>query len=303
MTTFFKYLKSKRSLQLMFALGLFFLLSPRAYADKPAAAEKISPSIKLSYKIHNGVKTVKVAVSYKEEKKFIPVGNIIVNLYLGEVKKFDKVSNDGWMGNLVTDDEGECVFMFPENFNKLKANVHSFNFIASIGSDPKYEDTQEEITVNDMNIKLSFVNDSLTTVNAKLCKIQDSGMVPVPETEMKLLVKRTFGALPFGEDNLTTDADGLVSGVLPADLPGNANKSITIMARYEDQENEGIVEVSQDIPWKILPRENKLSQRTLWSSGHNAPIVLVVVTVSLIILIWGTISYLVILLLRIRKLR
>ena len=75
------------------------------------------------------------------------------------------------------------------------------------------------------------------------------------------------------------------------------------MARYEDQENDGIVEVSQDIPWNILPRENKLSQRTLWSSGHNAPVILVVVTVSLIILIWGTISYLVILLLRIRKQR
>jgi hypothetical protein len=279
------------------------MFSGSGAAAQDSVAEKISPSLKLSYKIIDGKKSVKVEVTKKEGKKYIPIEKIIVNLYNGEVKKYDPVTAGGWVGNFVTDEDGICNFVLSEKFNKLTQGVHSFTFIASIGSYPEYEDTQEQIVMNDVSIRLSSKRDSLTTVTAQLNTLGDSIEKPLPETEMKLFVKRTFGMLPFGEENLTTDENGEVSGVIPADLPGNPDKSITVVARYEDQENEGVIETTQNMPWNLLPRQNELSVRTLWSSGVNAPLPLVMVTVSLIILIWGTILYLVTFLFKIKKLR
>jgi hypothetical protein len=291
-----KYLKS-----LVIIALITFTCSP--FNAQDSVAVKISPNMKLSYRIIDGKKSVQVEVNRKEGKKFIPIEKLIVNLYNSEVKKYDPVTAIGWMGNMVTDENGTCNFVMSEKFSKLTHGIHSYTFIASIGSYPEYEETQGEIIMNEVFIRLSETTDSLTTVTAKISKPSDSVEVLMSEAEMKLLVKRTFGMLPFGEENLTTNEEGEVSGVLPPDLPGNQNKTITVVARYEDQENDGVIEVSRNIPWRILPRQTELTQRTLWSSGLNAPLPLVIVTVSLIVLIWGTIFYLVTFLFKIRKLR
>jgi hypothetical protein len=208
------------------------------------------------------------------------------------------------MGNLVTDDDGVVEFDLNDNFKRIKTGAHVFTFIASIGSDPKFENASEQIVMNDVRINLSNVlADSLNTVTAKLTMFKDSVESPAAKTEMKLLVKRTFGALPFGEDNLSTDDNGEVSGVLPNDLPGNHDKTLTILARYEDQENDGIIEVTKNIPWSIPPIERTFAKRTLWSSGQNAPVPLVIVSLTIIFTIWGIIFYLISLLFKIKELR
>ncbi len=302
MKKLFKYLYIKRLIP-VFILCLVSLFSINIYAQNDSTSSKLQASMNLSYKITNGIKSVKVEVTRKVDGKFIPVENLIVNLYLTEIKKYDPIVGDGWMGNLVTNEDGLATFKFTDNFNKLMSKVHVFNFIATTNEDLRYEDMQEEITVNEALINFTFnTEDAVTTVVAKLTKFQDGAEVASPETEMKMLIKRTFGMLPFGEDGLTTDENGEVSAEIPADLPGNANKTITVVARYDDEENNGIIEISKDIPWKILPKVNPLTRRTLWSRGNNAPIPLVIVTVSLIILIWGTICYLVYLLFKIKRL-
>lgn len=297
-----KYLSIKRLIPTL-TLCLVTLYSINIYAQDDSTSSKLPANMNLSYKITNGIKSIKVEISRKVDGKFIPVENLIVNLYLTEIKKYDPIIGDGWMGNLVTNEEGQAIFRFTDNFNKLMSKVHVFNFIATTSEDLRYEDMREEIIVNEALINLSFnTEDAVTIATARLTKFQDGAEVASPETEMKMLIKRTFGALPFGEDGLTTDENGEVLAEIPADLPGNANKTITVIARYDDEENNGVIEVSKDIPWKISPKVNHLTLRTLWSRGNNAPIPLVIVTVSIIILIWGTICYLVYLLFRIKKL-
>ncbi len=298
------YLQLKKTKRVLLLLSLIFVFVARSFAGNDGEATKITPNFKLSYKIIDGKPSIKVELSYKDGKKFIPVNNIIVNLYLSEVRKFNPVTGEGWMGNLVTDDDGVVEFDLSDNFKRIKTGAHVFNFIASIGTDPKFENSSEQITVNDVRISLSnSVADSLTTVVAKLSMFKDSVESPAAKTEIKLLIKRTFGALPFGEENLSTDENGEVSGVLPKDIPGNNDKTITVAARYEDQENDGIIEVTKRIPWSVPPIEHKFTKRTLWSSGQNAPVPLVIVSVTIIFTIWGIIFYLISLLFKIKKLR
>jgi len=140
------------------------------------------------------------------------------------------------------------------------------------------------------------------TVTATLYGWKDHDYLPIASAELKLCIKRTFNFLPFGDAEMTTNENGEVSGELPLDLPGNADGTITIAARMEDNDIYGTVESMKNVPWSVLPKKNPVRGRTLWSAGDNAPWLLVISSVSIITIIWGTIFYLLYLLIRIKRL-
>lgn len=268
-----------------------------------SSIEKETASLNLSYKISNGIKSIKAIVERKINGKFLGVENLKLNLYLTAEKPYDTSNAEGLLATISTNADGEATFNFSPDFYKKTANKHEFNFIVSAISNPLFEDISSEIILNDyvIDLKIAAV-DTISSATAKISKYENGGVIPAAEIELKLAIKKTFGLLPFGEEGAVTDENGELMADIPADVPGNANHSITVVARYVDEENGGVIEVSKDAPWKILPIPNAIPERTLWSTGHNAPIPLVIVTVSLITLIWGIIIYLVSLLIKIKKL-
>lgn len=271
------------------------------------SASRLSFTMNLSSLVSNGVRSVKVQVSRKENKKTIVVDDVTspFKLYLNEVKAYDPTNGTGLISKLHLDSEGEGIFEIPEDFYKLTAGLHVFTFIVKMDSDPKYEDTEETITIADAKISIEYSGeDSVKTAKATLTAWNDSAntYVPVPNAEVKLCIKRTFNFLLFGESGAVTDETGQVSGDLPLDLPGNADSTLTIFGRLEDDENYGTVHGGISVPWAVLPKKNPERGRTLWSSGDNAPLLLVISSVTIIVIIWGTIFYLISLLVKIKKL-
>lgn len=286
---------------LMVVIGLI-AMNANAFAQEDSTSEKQSASMNLSYKIVNGIKTLKVTVETKVDGKREPVENLIVNLYLNEVKKYDTTTTTGWMGNLLTNKEGVGEFKFTERFNELTKNMHEFHFIATSNSDLRFEDSEAETYIYDVFVKLNVVTeDSISTATATLTKFVDGKEVPLPETEIKLFVKRSFGVFPFGEEGAVTDENGQITAEVPSDIIGFADKTLTLIARYDDPDYDGRIEATQTIPWTVMPYENEAMTRSLWSTGHNAPIPLVITSVTIIALIWGIIAYLVTLLFKIKK--
>ena len=269
------------------------------------SSSKLSFTANLRSIISNGARSVSVLASRKENKKTIIVDDIKspFNLYLKEVKDYDEATGTGWMSRALINNEGEGIFILPGWFNKLPDSIHEYTFIVKMHADPKYEDVEEEITVVDARISLDYVGgDSVKTVAASLSGWKGQAYVPIPTAELKLCIKRTFNFLPFGEAGTTTNENGEISGELPLDIPGNANGTITLAARLEDDDTYGTVEVTKDVPWAVLPKVNPPRGRTLWSPGDNAPLLLVISSVTIIVIIWGTIFYLVSLLFKIKKL-
>jgi Ni/Fe-hydrogenase subunit HybB-like protein len=264
-------------------------------------SEKQEVSMSLTYKIIDGEKFIKVKIWYKEGRNFIPVSNVITNLYLNEVKKRDSKTGEGWISNLVTDENGEGLFPIEKDFYEQTKDLDEFTFIATMNSDPLFEDIEEEISVMNVVIKMDFVTkDSITTVTATL--FEADGVTPIPETELKFMIKRHFSLLPFGDEFSETDEDGMVSAEIPADIPGSLNGTLIIVAKIDDHYDYGTVEVSQEIPWHILPKINKSEKRTLWSSGKNVPFSLIISSVTIIFVIWGILIYLVSILFKIKRL-
>ena len=262
-------------------------------------------TMNLNSTVSNGVRSVKVLVTRKESKRTIIVDDIKspFNLYLNEVKDYDAASGTGWMSKTYLNSDGEVIFKFPTWFTKLADTVHEYTFIVKTAADPKYEDAEEEITVADARIDLEyFGEDSIKTASASISGWNKTEYVAVPNAELKLGIKRTFNYLPFVEAGSTTNEEGKISGELPLDLPGNANKTITLVARLEDDAVYGNVEITRDVPWAILPKPNPVRGRTLWSPGGNAPLILVISSITIILIIWGTIFYLLSLLFKIKRL-
>ena len=291
---------------ILFVISAFLLFSHAGTAqDKKEPPAKIGFIMKLSPISSNGNRSVKLRLSRKEDGKTIMIDDLRtpVNLYLNEVKAYNPDSLSGWISKIYINNDGEGVFEFPSNFNQATAALHEFTFIAKMDSDPKYEDAEERVTVADVKISMAYSGaDSIKTATATLLAWKGSDYVALPQVELKLCIKRAFNFLPFGESGATTDSTGNISGDLPIDIPGNSNRTLTIAARLEDDDTYGTVEVTKDVPWAVLPRVNPIRGRTLWSQGDNAPLLLVITSLTIIIIIWGTIIYLIYLLFRIKRL-
>lgn len=270
------------------------------------SASKLTFTTTLSSLSSNGNRSLKVRAKRKENKVTFTVDDIKApfNIYLSEIKDHDS-ANAGTrlVGKIYMNNDGEGVFEFPAWLNALTDSLHKYTLIAKMNNDPKYEDAEEQITVSTAKLNIEYAGeDSIKTANASISGWKDKAYAPLSKVELKLCIKRTFNFLPFGEAGTLTDDSGKISGVLPLDVPGNANKTITIAARLEDDETYGTVEVTKDVPWAVLPRVNPIRGRTLWSQGDNAPLPLVISSLVIIVVIWGTIFYLIYLLIKIKKL-
>ncbi|MDH5399428.1 MAG: hypothetical protein OEX02_14855, partial [Cyclobacteriaceae bacterium] len=80
----------------------------------------------------------------------------------------------------------------------------------------------------------------------------------------------------------------------PKELPGDSTGQVEVIAKIQESELYGNVETSELINWGIITAINPdIEKRSLWASGANAPISLIVLTTSLIIAVWGIIFYIV----------
>lgn len=295
-----------RIIFILLTITALIITKNSAIAQEPKdTASKLSFTMNISAIASNGTRSVKVVITRKENKKTIIVDDLHtpLDLYLKEIKDYDAVTGAGWMSRALLNNEGEGIFIFPSWFRALADTVHEYTFIVKMNADPKYQDAEEQITIADAKVDLEFSGeDSVKTLAASISGWKGQAYIPMANAELKLCIKRTFNFLPLGEVGASTDSSGFISGEVPSDIPGNANRTITLAARLEDDATYGTVEVTKDVPWAILPKANPLRGRTLWSPGDNAPLLLVISSVTIIVIIWGTIFYLVSLLFKIRKL-
>lgn len=122
----------------------------------------------------------------------------------------------------------------------------------------------------------------------------DSLGAPVPDLDVYFYVERTFKPLPIGDIFNTTDEEGKVTIEFPADLPGDTLGNVKVIARIEESDEFQDTEVSKVIDWGVpLVIDDPASKRSLWAAGANAPIPLLILVNSLILIVWSIIFYLI----------
>ncbi len=146
------------------------------------------------------------------------------------------------------------------------------------------------------------------TDGVKVCKaIIEAGQKPVEGVEVKFYAKRFFSMLPLIANGkaVTTDEKGEAFINFPKGLPGDCNGTIVVTAKVEDNEKYGSFESKDSVKWgtiiSVSDQEEEWSKRSLSATGDRAPIYLLSAAGVIIMVVWGTLFYVIFSLVRIKK--
>ena len=278
------------------SLFVIFLLS--GYNGFSQAADKGTLSIAINYFVNNNqAQYLTVKVKTKVDRKFRNVEGIGLKLFL------NKDSAGTMIGKVITNEEGEAVLIIPFSLGKEWKTSVKHTFLASFEGNKKYEAAKADLTVTKAKISIDAASDK--TVTASVFELKDTTWMPVKGVDVVLAVKRRFGDLPISEKpTFTTDSTGKASGDFKRDsIPGDGKGNITLVAKIVDNDQYGNLSIEKTVPWgaKFI-YVSTFNKRTLFATNDKAPLWLILIATSIVVVVWGILIMLGFNLIRIRKL-
>lgn len=284
---------------LLFLL-LLLAVGTRAVAQEEAA-EKKSMTVTLRYFLYNNqVPYLNVMTKTKVGKKFQPVSDAALSLYL------DTVAENRLIAKVKTDANGQAQALLPPALKAPWEATPAHQFFAVAAATAEFDEATADVSAAKARMTLDTVNeDGARSIRVTVQQWQNNAWAPANGVELKVGVGRMSGGLlPVGkEESYTTDSTGQALAEFARDsLPGDAAGNINLVADVEDNDLFGNLIVEQSAPWGVsLAASNDFNKRTLWSTRNKAPIWLLFMAGSVTFSVWGTLIYLVLQLLKIRK--
>ncbi len=244
---------------------------------------------------------VMTSAKTKVAKKFIPVSGVNISLFL------DNDSSAYLLGKVTTDKDGLGKAIIPP---ALKAAwdlspKHTFKAVSEASKDFDAADAEASITKSKITID-TLADGDVKTVIVKVASFNGTEWIPMKAVEMKVGISRSAGAILSAGDEATytTDSTGTAAVEFKkANLPGDEKGNIVLTARVEDNEELGNLTAEKIVPWgAALKSDNSFfNQRTLWSTRFRTPFWLLLMAYSIVIGVWGTIIYLALQIIKIKK--
>ena len=249
----------------------------------------------------NKVTWLIVNAKSKIDKKFQPVNNVTINLYL------DKDSAANLVGKVTTNENGIAKAIIPPALKALWQESPTHTFIGISEANKEFDETKAEASITKTKISIDTVAGAETrTIKVNITAFNGTEWIPAKGVEMKVGVSRLGGILAAGDEpTYTTDSTGTVTAEFKKDsLPGDAKGEIVLVAKVEENDVYGNLLVERSVPWGIATRQdnNFFDQRTLWSTRFRTPFWLLFMAYSIVIGVWGTIIYLIVQIIKIKKL-
>ena len=282
-------------------LILFLLLG--AAINKINAQDSTSSTTVLSVRYflpENKVPYIEVSTKKKVGRKFEPVKGIPVNVY------FNKVEEKNLLGKIITGITGEGRVGLLASFKAAWDSLNEFKFVAVSDSSAEVASLSGDVSIKKAILVIDTTSEEgARTVTAQLKEKNGNEWVAVKEIEMKLGIKRMLGNLTVGDaETYTSDSTGMASAEFKQDsIPGDERGNLILVARVEDNDNYGNLVVEKPVPWGVASKADLkfFDQRTLWSTRFRTPLWLLFIAYSIMIGVWGTIIYLVLQIIKIKK--
>lgn len=277
---------------ILFILGFSFI-NTNAQDEAP----KPKPVISIKYFVStNLLPYLEVNTQTKTGRVLDALKNIPVSVYFGEE------AAENLIGKTTTGLFGKSKVYLTPQFKTKWDSLNDFTFTAVADS----FGISSEVAIKKAALFIDTLNeDGTKSVKAILKEKKGTDWVAVGAVEMKLRIKRLTGNLSVGDDETyTSDSSGFAIAEFKKDsIPGDEKGNIILSAKVEENETYGNLEVEQQANWgKPSSLENHFWHRSLWSTGNRAPIWLLTLAIGIIIGIWGTIIYLVLQMIKIKKL-
>lgn len=280
-------------------LASFFAGAVHALAQDSTKQELV---VNLGYYMtNNKMMYLMVNTKTKIDKKFKPVPNTVVTIYL------DSVAATNLVAKVTTDVNGVAKAILPPGLKDSWDASPDHKFLGITAAGKAFDETEVETAVTKSKMAIDTSSDGETrSITATVYALKGAEWVPAADVEMKLGISRLGGILPAGDDpTYTTDSTGSVTVELKKDsLPGDEKGNLILMAKVEENEVYGNLQIDKVVPWGVAVKKDDsfFNQRTLWSTRFRTPFWLLFMAYFIVIGVWGTIIYLVFQLIKIKKL-
>jgi molybdopterin-containing oxidoreductase family membrane subunit len=255
--------------------------------------DKLQPLLKLEYFHIDSSNSLTATLRAKVDGKFLPIPDMEIDFTLL------KGSVPTSMGKAVTNEKGRISFPISEEILSSGGDKGIYNFEATFAGKGNYNGASASTSMKPLKMEMSFFQkETEKMVNLKAFELgADNQWVPVEKLDVVFYVPRTFSLLKVGQSSIE---NGLTSMEFPVTVPGNPLGYLTLMAKVEENDIYGNVEVSGTINWgKPLPEE-KTIKRGLGDT--NAPLWMVYTLIVLLSLVWFHYMYVIFTVFRIRHL-
>ena len=279
----------------MISTGIILLLMLVSVPCTMAQDEtKIQTVLKLEYFHVDSTQNLTATLQAKVEGRYLPLQGMEIGF------KFLQDNTEKSMGTALTNEEGIVTFSIPDDIFATKGDKGIYSFGASFSGKDNYDKASASTTMKPLRMEISFSQkgqDKMIDLKAFEPGKKVDEWVPVDKLDIQFYVPRTFSLLKVGKGTIT---DGKTSLEFPTSIPGNQLGYLTIMAKVEENEIYGNVEVSGTINWgKPLPL-TKIIKRGLGDT--DAPLWMVYTLIVLLSVVWFHYMYVIFTVFRIRHL-
>lgn len=267
--------------------GLF-----QANAQDTQEDEVLSPYIEFKYvKNTLGQRTLNAKIFLATELGIVPIEGI-------PVKFFTNSEEPELLAEVTTDSKGIAGYTIPGEMILPLDEDNYWWFYAEFEGDDTYEMTMEEITVMDVDLNMTLLEeDGEKKIFLEAFTIGEDEKVPVDGEDIFIFVPRMFSLLPVAEGYFM---DGMAEVDFPDDVPGDEEGRLTVIARFNDHWQFGNVEQRADTDWGV-PSSHEVaeSHRALWT--QIAPRWMIITLTILLIGVWAHYLFAIISIARVKK--
>ena len=248
---------------------------------------------------NNSVQYLLLESLLKTGRKFEPQQHMAFQVFL------DTSRTENMIASLVTDENGKAKIIIPPSLKTVWDALPKHKFIVV----PRGKTTspiEQEITKAKITLDTSSA-DGARSISVKVQQFEKGEWVPAKDVEMKIGVERQGGSILSGGDKetYTTDSSGTATIEFKKDsLPGDEKGNFVLVAQVDNNDQLGNLLIEKKVSWGIPEKIDTgfFNQRTLWSTRFRSPLWLTFIAYSIVIAVWGTLTYLVFQFVKIRKL-
>lgn len=289
-------MKKMKSYKLLIVFSLLLSAAVPGFAQDTEARELLA---NMSYHVSaGGMPYLVVNTKTKIEKRFVPVPGIAFTVFLD--------TDSSIISKGITDAAGKATIHFPVALKSAWDASASHTFIMETAAMKDFEQTRSEMSITKAKLLLDTVaNADVRTIHVTVLQLNNNEWLPAGNVELKLSVKRMGGELLIGEEETyTTDSTGQATAEFKRlQLPGDPAGNLTLVARVDDHEQFGNLVAESRVPWGVASvLTTGSTERTLWAPRDRAPAWLLFAAGFMVVIVWGVIFFLVVQLIKIRRL-
>ena len=269
---------------------LMMIYAPQTMAQDN---DRIPTVLKLEYFHADSLQNLTATLRARQEGRFIPLQGMEINF------RFRQGNIEKQIGSGLTNEKGKVAIEVPEEILGMGGDKGIYTFEAAFDGKDNYNKMTATTAMKPLKMEMSFFQkDQEKMVELKAFEPgKDNKMIPVDNLEIVFYVPRTFSLLKVGKATVT---NGIASIEFPTSIPGNTLGYLTLLAKVEESEVYGNVEVSGTINWgKPLP-PMKVIKRGLGDT--DAPLWMVYTLIVLLSLVWFHYMYVIYMVFKIRYL-